>query len=228
MDYLVARNEFGNYCIPMEFSNQSEALKLKEGKVWEGETLRFLREHAGGGDVVHAGTFFGDMLPGLSSACSGVVWAFEPNLISHDAAKLTLQYNRITNVNLHHAALGETHGEVDVLVRNPSGRRLGGRCRIELEKNHPPHLMDRVRLVALDQLIPAERRVILIHLDVEGYEHQVIKGAQSIIRRHRPVIVLETVPPHPWFEGGGIEDLGYRRLKNVDGNAVFACEHPVT
>ena len=78
--------------------------------------------------------------------------------------------------------------------------------------------------MALDQVISPERRVSLIHLDVEGYEHQVLKGALETVRRHRPVIVLETVPPQPWFDRLSIQDLGYKRLKNVGGNAVFATE----
>lgn len=224
--YFLARNMFGIYCIPIVFNNRAEAQKVMQGEVWEQETLEFLREQAGDGDVVHAGTFFGDMLPGLSSACGikGVVWAFEPNEISYKAAKMTAKINQASNIILTHAALGECEGMTDMLVRNAGGHNLGGICRIEPEKKHPPALTDRVRVVSLDQIIPQHRRVSVIHLDVEGYEHQVLKGALSLIRKDRPVIVLETVPPQPWFGQASIQDLGYQRLKNLGGNAVFACK----
>lgn len=224
--YFLARNEFGTYCIPLEFNNRSEALALMGQKVWEDETLRFLRQHAAGGDVVHAGAFFGDMLPGLSTACGerGVVWAFEPNAISYTAAKMTIEVNQISNVVLSPVALGENEGSAGMLARSPAGHKLGGRCRIEPCQNHPHHLMDKVRVMALDQIIPTHRYVSLIHLDVEGYELLALKGAISIIRKHHPLLVIETVPNQPWFEQVILGDLGYRVLRKMDGNSVFGLE----
>lgn len=224
--FLLAHNQFGKYCIPLIFKGRAEAKTLIDGEVWERETLEFLRQHAGDGDVVHAGTFFGDMLPGLSSACceQGKVWAFEPNEISYTASRMTLDINHISNVVLSNEALGEEVGAENMLVRNAEGHNLGGRCRIESDMNHPVQLTDQVKVTALDQVIPSHRRVSMIHLDVEGYEHQALKGALSLIRRDRPMIVLETVPKQPWFEQVSLKELGYRVLRKVDGNTVFISD----
>lgn len=224
--FLLAHNQFGKYCIPLIFKGRGEAKAVIEGSVWERETLGFLRQHAGDGDVVHAGTFFGDMLPGLSSACceQGVVWSFEPNAISYMASRMTLQINRISNVVLSNKALGGEEGIEKMLVRNADGHNLGGRCRIESDMNHPAQLTDQVKVTALDQVIPSHRRVSMIHLDVEGYEHQALKGALALIRRDRPLIVLETVPKQPWFEQVSLKELGYRVLRKVDGNTAFISD----
>lgn len=224
--YFLAHNPFGSYCIPSVYNSQSEAKAIIQGNAWEQETLEFLRQHAGEGDVVHAGTHFGDMLPGLSSACGdkSVVWAFEPNEISFQAARMTVQINQAANVILTRAALGECESVADMLVRNACGHNLGGTSRIEPARRHPRQMTDRVRVTSLDQIIPSHRRVSVIHLDVEGYEHQALKGALALIRRDRPLLVIEKVPKQPWFEQISLEDLGYRMLRKVDGNTVFGLQ----
>lgn len=223
---FLACNQFGKYCIPSIFKGRGEAKALIEGDVWERETLNFLRQHAGNGDVVHAGTFFGDMLPGLSTACceQGMVWAFEPNDISYKASRMTLEINHITNVILSSKALGEQEEVANMLVRNADGHNLGGRCRIESDINHPAQLTDQVKVAALDQIIPTHRSVSMIHLDVEGYELQALKGALTLIRKDRPMLVLETVPRQPWFEEVILKELDYRVLRKVDGNTVFISD----
>jgi len=226
--YFLAKNVLGSYCIPKEYANQSEAKKLSLGGIWEEETMHFMRQQAGSGDIVHAGTSFGDMIPGLSCVCSSgsLLWAFEPNSTSHKAAILTLQYNQLSNVILSYAALGGAKGWADILVRNHTGNTVGGRSRIEPDISHPHHLMDRIAVVALDEIIPRHRTVSLIHLDIEGSELLALQGAVETIRAHHPVLIIETVPKQPWFEQIILKDLGYRKLRKVDGNTVFVCSRP--
>jgi hypothetical protein len=48
-----------------------------------------------------------------------------------------------------------------------------------------------VKMVTIDSVIPIDCKISLIHLDLEGYEFEAIKGAKEIIERDRPIIVLE-------------------------------------
>ena len=59
---------------------------ILDARVWEPDTLDLARGVDPAGDVVHAGTFFGDFIPALarSRAPGALVWAFEPNRESYD------------------------------------------------------------------------------------------------------------------------------------------------
>ena len=53
----------------------------------------------------------------------------------------------------------------------------------------PNGQFERVPVFALDGL-PIEN-VSLLHLDVEGYERRVLRGAKRLIKRSAPIILLE-------------------------------------
>src|SRR5690606_14967797 len=82
-----------------------------------------------------------------------------------------------------------------------------------------------VEIVAVDEVIPPDRPVSIIQLDVEGYEQPALQGAMRTIRKWRPVIVLEVweqsdLVDSPWF-ANEILALGYRQTATIHGNRVF-------
>jgi FkbM family methyltransferase len=48
----------------------------------------------------------------------------------------------------------------------------------------------------LDRLIPADARVDIIKIDIDGAEYLAMKGAAEILRRNRPVVFSELAPRH--------------------------------
>lgn len=50
---------------------------------------------------------------------------------------------------------------------------------------------ERVPVVSLDELLASEPRIDFIKVDVEGLELKVMRGAQSILARHAPTVMLE-------------------------------------
>src|SRR5438477_11756587 len=77
----IAYNEFGGFCVPTSSLHRPAARKILAGQVHEPQTIAFVAAHGEHGDIVHAGAYFGDFLPGLSRACAPAyrIWAFEPN-----------------------------------------------------------------------------------------------------------------------------------------------------
>jgi FkbM family methyltransferase len=68
-------------------------------------------------------------------------------------------------------------------------------------------------LVRLDDLDLSERPISFVKIDVEGHELQVLKGAADLIRKHRPVLLVEiehrhsAAPIEETFKF--LEELGY-------------------
>ena len=213
----IGVNRFGTYCVPISASHRPAARAVLSGRVYEPETIDYLVGNCGERDVVTAGTFFGDFLPALHAGigADAKIWAFEPNGESYRCAEVTCLLNGLDRVELRRAALGESTSTAEIVTHDKGGRALGGGSRIVAGGGDAV-----VDVLDLDSLIPTDRDVGIIQLDVEGYELAAMKGAMATVERCRPKLVLETVPEDAWLNDTLLE-LGYRRVRNVHFNTVF-------
>jgi len=215
LDCIVARNSYGVYCVPRACSQRPAAQALLESRIWEADTLELMR--AIPGDVVHAGTFFGDFLPALASSRDDTVWAFEPNRESHRCAQITAELNDLANVHLVNAALSDASGACNLAVTNAAGVPSGGGSRLKPDPLDG-EVVELVPLVTVDEVVPADRNVGVIELDVEGHEQQALLGALGVIARCRPVVIVEQAPAAGWLREHLPE---YRVSDKVNGNSVL-------
>lgn len=227
LDARLSYNRFGGYLVPNSSAHRPAAQLILRNEVYEADTIEFVRAHCADGDIVHAGAYFGDFLPALSSGCSpdAIVWAFEPNEENYRCAEVTTLVNGLRNVRLHHAGLGGRDDEVYVRIKDEDGRGLGGASSIVDSADHRADLDQAVHLVAVDGVVPRRRHVSIIQLDVEGHEQAALAGAVATIRRCRPIIIVEVLPgsdllESSWFDAN-IRSLGYEQTRVLDGNVVF-------
>lgn len=220
----IAYNAYGGYCVPLSSSHRPAARTILAGRIWEPDTIEFLRAHCKAGDIIHAGTYFGDFLPALSRAVDSraMVWAFEPNPENYRCARITTYVNGLQNVELTNAGLGERAGLLPLLTRGVHGASLGGASRITQAggQSNDNRSID-VRIVTIDETFPSGRKASLIQLDVEGFERQALAGALATIRRCKPILVLESVPEENWL-AQNLGTLGYRLTHRVNGNFVLS------
>lgn len=104
IDDTIYMNKYGMYIMPKYHSRPAMHV-IKRGQVWEHTTLSFVKKiYQQGTDIVHAGAYFGDMLPFYSNLVgrSNRVWAFEPILLHFICAEKTMQLNGLQNVVLRH------------------------------------------------------------------------------------------------------------------------------
>ena len=222
---VIAYNRYGGYGVPRSSMHRPCAQTILAGGVFEPPTVAALEHHGRVGDIVHAGTFFGDMIPAAARACgpSGFVWACEPNHENFRCASLTIAINGLTNVRLHHGALGEKPGLATLMVRGPGGKSLGGGSRLVEPGAAPPDATYDVPVLRIDDLVPPDRPVALIQLDVERQERQALTGALATIRRCRPALIVETVPDDAWI-AANLVPLGYAPAGMVGPNALFVAD----
>jgi FkbM family methyltransferase len=207
--------------------------------------IEFLTSHCKDGDVIHAGAYFGDFLPALSQSCApgAKIWAFEPSLENYRCALITSHINGLGNIELFHAALGERRESRTLVTTDAKGRSLGGGSKIlGHEENLDTVRVDQpgfrpnfglkvgdgssratetVQVVSVDELVPPNRKVSVIQLDVEEHEQEALSGALNTIKRCLPIIVVETLPAEDWLSEN-ILQLGYRvDASRILGNVVL-------
>ena len=214
LECAVAYNRHGGYLVPLGSAHRPAAQRVLAGDVWEPETIDAVVAAAGVGDIVTAGTFFGDFLPAFATAAE-MVWAFEPNPENFHCAELTVLLNRLGNVHLRHAALTDLAGPLSLQVVDAAGRPAGGGSRIVSQRSSAVTVPG----VTIDGCMPADRCVAVIQLDVEGHEAEALAGGMSTIARCRPVLVLETVPTQ--FYEDSLRPFGYEPEERVNANTIL-------
>lgn len=223
----IAYNKYGGYCVPLSVTYGPVARRILSNDVYEPQTIEFMTAHCGNGDIVHAGTFFGDFLPALSRSINpnAKIWAFEPNPENYRCTKITLEINGIENVVLENAGLGANSEKLLLQTTDKTGQSLGGASRIVSEEANTVVTKERVDVIRLDDIVPKERRVTVIHLDIEGYELKALMGALATIRRCLPIIIIEVLPnssisKNHWFIEN-ILSVGYQKVGQLYENQAF-------
>jgi FkbM family methyltransferase len=222
-DGVVGTNEHGSYCVPRASLHRPVARAIIDARVWERTTLDLLRDTDPEGDIVHAGTFFGDFIPALARSrnLDAQVWAFEPNRENYECAWITVLLNNLDNVVLRHAGLDASSGTALLATSDRDGLPLGGGSHLISDSSRSlAASSEEVPLMSVDDAVPNDRPVAVIQLDVEGHEQEALAGALETIARSRPLIVLETLPPESWI-AEHLSPLEYRVAGTVDENTVL-------
>ena len=156
---------------------------------------RFIRL---GDTVIDAGANIGTHALAFANLVgpTGLVHAFEPQRRNFMILAGNVALNALGNVICHQEAIGETNARIKLPPLPPPDTHFNfGSVSIaqgsEAGEDAP--------LVTLDSLDLPDCRVIKI--DTEGMEPQVLRGAQNLIERRRPILYLEN------YEQGGSKQL---------------------
>jgi FkbM family methyltransferase len=123
----------------------------------------------------------------------GAIYAFEPN---------PQLYNKIRHVfrkiNLFRIALSSRSGSAVLTVPFTGSHpddSLGNILNAEIKNNAFNFQVDLKRLDDLEKEF-GNTGVGLIKIDVEGHELDVIKGAEHVLRKHQPILIVEIEQRH--------------------------------
>jgi FkbM family methyltransferase len=127
---------------------------------------------------------------------TGRVHAIEPDP-THLPSLRTIQRGQ-PQVTVHPVGLSDREDAAELHVPVLAGERLGALAslaipaeRAGIEHDHVP-----VRLTRLDALLPADVPVAFVKCDVEGHEPAVLRGAEAILRRRQPPLLIEIEQRH--------------------------------
>lgn len=200
------------YFVPKYALHRPAVKNLLNGDLYEPDTHNFVREFCKSfkGSMVHAGTFFGDMIPNFSKSVSGNVYAFEPVFENYILAKLCVDSNILANVILMNSALSNGLGNLYINTSKGGGRHAGGASTIS-DKGEICAAINIDRLNIED--------LVLIQLDVEGHELLALTGAQETIQKSRPVIAIEDNNDNC---ADFLRDIKYVNVGHIPGLTIWA------
>jgi FkbM family methyltransferase len=126
----------------------------------------------------------------------GHVYSFEPAEENYGLLAYNVRQNGLDDyVTLYCQAVSDTAGQQDFLIHSGdnSGNTLAGNVSFAIAD--PSRAVTRsVCVTTLDSLADQVQKVDLIKLDIQGAEPRALAGAEAIIRRDRPVLVVEATP----------------------------------
>jgi FkbM family methyltransferase len=122
----------------------------------------------------------------------GTVHAFEPSPRERARLKENIALNKLANVHVHENAVGAAAGTalLHVAVADYAGHNTMGAfgyATTTLESSVEVEVVS-LDLFASQNALP---HVDLLKIDVEGSETSVLRGARALLRKHRPVILVE-------------------------------------
>nr|WTB34205.1 FkbM family methyltransferase [Streptomyces sp. NBC_00830] len=166
------------------------------------------------------------MIAALSSP-KATVHAFEPVPPIHARLAVNHRANDVKNLVLHQQGVSDEGGWADINIRFPLANLLStGSSLEEFAKPPASAFTARIQLVTLDEKL-GDTPVDLIKIDVEGHERSVLDGARHLIKRDRPVIILEALASTPMEElTEPFADLDYtfRWISEADHRLVPVAE----
>lgn len=132
--------------------------------------------------AVEIGSNIGALTIPMAQLCRQV-YAFEPHPDNYALLQQNLQNNGLSNVTAINTALGSRNG----FTRMFSLERLGhfNFGRLEIGDGNL-----QIEMTKLDDIL-GDEPIRLIKIDVEGAELDVLKGAEKIIQRYRPLLYVE-------------------------------------
>lgn len=130
-----------------------------------------------------------------SAAGAKEVHAFEPIARICAILRMNIEVSQLDNVTAWHCAVGQSDTFAE--IQDPGGDApTSASLSIEFSKNHlSTTTPTRIQVVAVDSWaeINGIHAIDLIKLDVEGYEEFALRGMAEIIRRDRPVVLIEVL-----------------------------------
>ncbi|MFE2428915.1 FkbM family methyltransferase [Streptomyces sp. NPDC059373] len=223
----VGNSETRLWC-PPEWRGNAKLTYLWRS-AYESELAQLQRWVGRGDHVVDVGAHYGAYALPMSRivADEGLVVALEPSRHARAVLSRNIRINNARNVRVLPVAAGRVTTQGTLYMHKDRSRASLHKL-AEGASGHEP-----VEVARLDDVLPRDRRVALIKMDIEGHEQWALEGAESILATDRPVVIFEYTPPATAAAGlpaQGAWDVltahGYRMHRVTDQGEVLHVPDP--
>jgi FkbM family methyltransferase len=148
--------------------------------------------------------------PFPSTACAGVIHAFEPS--AENFKRLQSATHKVANVRLYQAAVGEFSGRSELYLSDKLNVDHRTYTTGENSRRAVP-----IDIIALDDYFKPRQRVDLIKMDIQGYELHALRGANRVLQENPDIKLLFEFWPHGLRQAGAtwVELIDALQTKNM-------------
>lgn len=191
----IERN-YSNYKVKFDFyASIKVAQKVKDRGVENtliNNAIQLIKAHRGNADdavVFDIGANFGylSLVWAKSISQNGKVISFEPNPYVFSSFTKSIEANNLSSIIFpHNKAVGSNEGCVELYLNLTSSNTLG------IDEQTGESIT--IEMVSMNSFIEkhAIKRCDLVKIDVDGIEWDILKGSQALIKKFRPLFVVET------------------------------------
>lgn len=167
--------------LPVAFT-QNQKYDLQTGKV-----IKKVCKH--NSNCIDVGAHKGEVLDEmLKYAPGGTHFAFEPIPVLNE--KLKEKYSGNSHCVVSAIALSNKKGEAsfNYVTSNPS---YSGLIKRKYDRENETDELITVQTDRMDEVVPKDKKIDLIKIDVEGGEYLVLDGGRETLTRNKPVVIFE-------------------------------------
>ena len=181
------------------FNNDLISRYWKRKKFYENKLLEKIKSLNLKGTYVDVGSHHGNHSIYFDKFCnSKKVISIEGNPFNFKYLKKNITKNKCKNI-LHKKIVSDKSGQMLTMKyntkNNGASRVVDSKINISnKDKNIINNTTD-----TLDNLLKTEKDISLMKLDIENYEYPALLGAQNIINKHHPVIIIELYKSNPYY-----------------------------
>jgi FkbM family methyltransferase len=166
-------------------------------------------------------------LPYAKKCSEGMIYSYEPDKINFERLKENIDLNSFKNITLNNIGLGDKEEEVKlyrVSATNPGMNRILKTTEKDLD-------FTTIKINTLDNEVFEKYKLVqldAIKIDVEGFEHNVLNGADRVIETFRPIFFIELIDSNLKENGSSAISL-VGKLIEKDNYKVFEAQrmHPI-
>jgi len=176
--------------IMLDPDNGGVDLEIFTDKNFESKMLKFIRQHLGKDKIfLDIGANIGQHSLYASYLCKRV-YSFEPIKRLYDQFNKSIVKNNILNITTYNYALGSS--KKDLPIYSNESNMAGSSVLVRDNKN----FLQNVKILRLDDVYKeiGIDGVDMMKIDVEGYELEVLLGAENFIKKYSPKILMEFSP----------------------------------
>lgn len=216
MNDRLLQTKLGEWTFWYRSDDKYVGQRIALGKYEEYESMLMRQQMKNAGVVVDVGANIGYYTL-MMARLAKMVYAIEPDRDCFEILKKNVEANKLKNVVLLNIAIGAKKEKL-TLVKDKENQ---GNSHIGSGKGSI------TTCERLDQILLNEQKIDLIKIDTQGWEPQVIEGAQKIINRDRPTLFLEYSPSE--YSNNQMIDYLSEKYKNIWSIDFwfYVCRHGV-